>query len=148
MLEPRTNMSIISGMANMASPTTTSGMRASHARKRAAEKRGGGIRSHSLTYEPCGSLDMAMLMHDLRDMRDTLADIYDTDDYRASQQLAERLRSAGSDGVIYDSVRHEGGQCIAIFRPRRLRTCRATLHLTYLWDGERIARVYEKRELG
>jgi hypothetical protein len=48
--------------------------------------------------------------------------------------------------VAYDSVRREGGQCAALFRARRVRGCRATMHLAYVWDGERIASVYEKRE--
>ncbi|MGH7449040.1 MAG: RES family NAD+ phosphorylase [Longimicrobiales bacterium] len=105
------------------------------------------------TREPPMELDMRVLeaeldarLHDLRGLRDTLPEIYDRDDYSAAQRLAGRLRAEGSDGVVYDSVRHEGGHCIAIFRPRRVRSCRATLHLTYVWDGERIARVYEKRE--
>lgn len=107
------------------------------------------------TRQPPMQLDMRVLeaeldarLHDLRGWREALPDIYDPDDYTASQRLAARFRVEGSDGVIYDSVRHEGGQCVAIFRPRRIRSCRETIHLTYVWDGERIARVYEKRELG
>jgi len=107
------------------------------------------------TRQPPMDLDMRVLeaeldarLHDLRGMRELLPDIYDPDDYTASQRLAARFRTEGSDGVIYDSVRHDGGQCVAIFRPRRLRSCRETIHRTYVWDGERIARVYEKREIG
>ena len=39
------------------------------------------------------------------------------DSYRASQQLAQRLLDGGSAGVVYPSVRHAGGTCIACFRP-------------------------------
>lgn len=39
------------------------------------------------------------------------------DSYRASQQLAHRLLDQGSAGVVYPSVRHAGGTCIACFRP-------------------------------
>src|SRR5690606_28001873 len=77
------------------------------------------------TNEPPMELDMRVLeseidarVHDIRGMRETLAAVYDPNDYTASQQLASRLRAEGSDGLVYDSVRHEGGQCIAIFRPR------------------------------
>ena len=35
----------------------------------------------------------------------------------ASQQLAEDLLTAGSLGVVYPSVRHDGGTCVACFRP-------------------------------
>ncbi|HEX6308643.1 MAG TPA: RES family NAD+ phosphorylase [Longimicrobiales bacterium] len=106
------------------------------------------------TREPPMELDMRVLeaeidarLHDIRGMGERLSAIYDPDDYSAAQRFAARLRAEGSDGVIYDSVRHVGGQCVAIFRPRRLRGCRESLHLTYVWDGSRIARVYEKREL-
>jgi hypothetical protein len=99
-------------------------------------------------------LDMRVLeaeldgrLHDLRGLRLRLPAVYDTDDYGASQALARRIRSAGSDGVAYDSVRHDGGHCVAVFRPRRVRNCRATLHLTYVWDGAAIVSVYEKRPL-
>ena len=106
------------------------------------------------TREPAMELDMRVLeaeldgrLHDLRGRKETLPEIYDPDDYSVSQRLATKLRAAGSDGIAYDSVRHDGGQCVAIFRPRRIRTCRASLHLAYVWDGAAIVQVYEKREL-
>jgi hypothetical protein len=37
--------------------------------------------------------------------------------YKASQRLAGDLLNAGSAGVVYPSVRHFGGTCIACFRP-------------------------------
>jgi hypothetical protein len=37
--------------------------------------------------------------------------------YGASQALAATLLHAGSSGVVYPSVRHHGGTCIACFRP-------------------------------
>jgi RES domain-containing protein len=37
--------------------------------------------------------------------------------YLPSQALAATLLNAGSGGVIYPSVRHQGGTCIACFRP-------------------------------
>lgn len=39
------------------------------------------------------------------------------DDYHASQALAAQLLSEGSIGVVYPSVRHQGGACLACFRP-------------------------------
>lgn len=99
-------------------------------------------------------LDMRVLaaeldarLHDLRGMRAQLPAIHDPDDYGASQAFAREARRAGSDGIAYDSVRHEGGRCVAVFSPRRIRNCREVQHLTYVWDGERIAQVYEKRAL-
>ena len=37
--------------------------------------------------------------------------------YTASQALAGSLLAAGSIGIVYPSVRHSGGTCIACFRP-------------------------------
>ena len=37
--------------------------------------------------------------------------------YRASQRLGRQLLTKGSPGVVYPSVRHPGGTCIACFRP-------------------------------
>lgn len=37
--------------------------------------------------------------------------------YRASQALASSLLYSGSNGMVYPSVRHSGGTCIACFRP-------------------------------
>lgn len=83
-------------------------------------------------------------LHDVR--RGAPASIYDPDDYRASQAMGRKLRSAGSNGLIYNSVRDEGGICVAVFRPRLLSQCRQERHLTYQWDGQRIVSIYEKRE--
>jgi hypothetical protein len=41
----------------------------------------------------------------------------DTVSYKASQHLAMQLLEAGSAGIVYPSVRHKGGTCIACFRP-------------------------------
>jgi hypothetical protein len=106
------------------------------------------------TRQPAMELDMRLLeadldarLHDLRGMLDHLPAVYDPDDHSAGQSLARRLRVAGSDGVVYDSVRHPGGSCVAVFRPKRLRNCRATRHLTYVWNGAQIVQVYEKSPL-
>jgi hypothetical protein len=37
--------------------------------------------------------------------------------YGASQELANALLHAGSNGIVYPSVRHPSGTCIACFRP-------------------------------
>jgi RES domain len=91
--------------------------------------------------------DVAASFHDIRGKRDRMPDIYDPDSYVASQKLARSLRLAGSNGVVFDSVRHAGGQCLAIYRPRLIQNCRQGTHLRYVWDGERIAQVYALRVL-
>jgi hypothetical protein len=37
--------------------------------------------------------------------------------YATSQALANSLLYSGANGIVYSSVRHEGGTCIACFRP-------------------------------
>jgi hypothetical protein len=85
--------------------------------------------------------DLDGRLHDLRGLRSSLPAVYDAADYTASQAFARALRSAGSSGIAYESVRHEGGQCVAVFRPRLLRRARQAEHLLYRWNGERIADV-------
>lgn len=104
------------------------------------------------TREPAMALDMRVLelrldarLHDLRGRRAELPRIHAPDRYVASQQLGRRLRAARSWGIAFDSVRHVRGSCVAIFRPRAVSACRQAEHLGYLWDGERIAEVIEKR---
>jgi hypothetical protein len=87
----------------------------------------------------------AASFHDIRGKRDRMPEIYDPDSYVASQKLAGSLRLAGSNGIVFDSVRHAGGQCLAIYRPRLIQNCRQGTHLRYVWDGERISQVYALR---
>jgi hypothetical protein len=86
--------------------------------------------------------DVSATFHDIRGLRDEMPDIYDPVSYVASQNLARSLKKAGSNGVVYDSVRHTGGECLAVYRPRLVQNCRQGTHLRYVWDGERISRVY------
>ncbi len=88
--------------------------------------------------------DIVIELHDLRGLRVQHPDLYARDDYSAGQALARRLRGKGSNGIAYDSVRREGGECFAVFRPRCLSAVRQERHLTYMWDGKAVITVYEK----
>ena len=92
-------------------------------------------------------VDLAGDLHDLRGRKRTNPLVYLDEKYAVGQNLAGRLRDDRSDGIVYDSVRHEGGECAAVFLPRLLSNCRQERHLCYVWDGERIATVYEKSTL-
>lgn len=92
--------------------------------------------------------DLAGELHDIRGLKAELPGIYDPDDYQASHALARRLRSGGSAGIVYESVRRPGGECAAIFRPRLLSRPRPTRLLTLTWDGDRITDVTEVRANG
>ncbi len=108
----------------------------------------------SATKQPRRELDMRVLtvtvkspLHDLRGMRRVLPDVYRPDDYTSSQLLGGALRAGGATGLAYDSVRQDGGRCVAIFRPRALSHCGDRKHLRYIWDGSRISDVLEIRRM-
>jgi hypothetical protein len=48
---------------------------------------------------------------------------------------------------VYRSVRHAGGECIAAFKPQAVSIPIAASALAYVWDGQKIAKVYEKSEV-
>ncbi|MBV9435734.1 MAG: RES family NAD+ phosphorylase [Acidobacteria bacterium] len=56
---------------------------------------------------------------DFDDIRNdpTYADCLDRNSYDRSQAVAKDLLALGSAGIVYQSVRHSGGICIACFRP-------------------------------
>jgi hypothetical protein len=95
----------------------------------------------------CYLADVACDLHELRGRRAELPAVYDPQSYVASQKLGRLLRDAGSNGIAFDSVRRNGGECVAIFRPRLVQNVRQSVHLRYAWDGVSIANVYEMRAL-
>ncbi|MDB5670347.1 MAG: hypothetical protein JWO25_1306 [Alphaproteobacteria bacterium] len=84
-------------------------------------------------------------LHDIRPEWQTRPELYDPDDYSASQRLGRELRESGSWGIWYRSVRRPAGECFAVLRPPALSNCRQERHLAYVWDGKAIVSVYEKR---
>jgi RES domain-containing protein len=54
--------------------------------------------------------------HDIRGDPD-FVDCLDPKNYTTSQTLGLKLLTSGSAGIVYPSVRHEDGVCIACFRP-------------------------------
>ena len=108
----------------------------------------------SRTSEPAMDVDMRAIsatvdaeLHDLRHLGKRGASLLDPDDYAAPQALARRLRDAGSWGVQFPSVRHAGGVCVGMFRPKALRHARSGAHIALHWDGTRITHSFEKRAL-
>jgi hypothetical protein len=77
--------------------------------------------------------DFSTRFHDIRGA-DAPA-LYDPDDYSASQRFARQLLSTGSNGLVYRSVRHPGGECVACFRPRLVKDVRIGGHYEYRWEG-------------
>jgi len=70
------------------------------------------------------------------------------DDYGSSQALARELKMKGAYGLVYNSVRSPGDQCVAVFRPPAIRVPVVQgAHVTLKWDGKNISGWYEKSSL-
>lgn len=104
------------------------------------------------TREPPCEIDMRAYVGrplkpftDVRGSRHTL--LHHPDDYGPSQAFARVRREKGDWGLVYRSVRHPGGECIAAFKPQAVSIPIAGAALAYVWDGERITKVYQKSEV-
>jgi len=93
----------------------------------------------SVTYDDYLA-DFSASFHDLRRSR-SLRACLDLDSYVASQTLAETLLDAGSLGVVYPSVRFEGGTCVACFRPALVMNVRRAKRYRFTWAGSATPKV-------
>lgn len=73
--------------------------------------------------------------HDVRDDAPETAPFYDPGSWAASQELGLRLRTAGSNGIAYRSVRKPDGECIACYRPPLVINVRPAAHFEFIWSG-------------
>ncbi len=71
--------------------------------------------------------------HDIR-KDPNFKDCSDPNSYRASQQLARDLLEIGSAGIVYPSVRHQGGTCIVCFRPALVNNVRKGAEVSITFD--------------
>jgi len=107
------------------------------------------------TRAPAQDLDFEVLhapvkgarFYDLRDREREYKAVYSPVDYSSSQKLGAELREKGADGIAYDSVRREGGECVAVFRPRCVGACKSVKQIIFRWDGEAITAVLETQRL-
>ncbi len=119
-----------------------------------AETRHQRIEFLKATDEPAQELDMRVYrvdlnarLHDIRGQQAALSALYHPSSYALSQETARGLRDNGSDGIVYNSVRDLNGECAAVFQPLLLSNCSQERHLCYIWDGNSITTVYEKKML-
>lgn len=75
-----------------------------------------------------------------RDLDDVSAvpDVLHPDGYTASRAEGSGLRAAGSDGLVWDSVRMDEGRCIGIFWPDASTIPIKGRHYSYHWNGIRV----------
>ncbi|WP_235451214.1 RES family NAD+ phosphorylase [Gemmobacter sp. LW-1] len=100
----------------------------------------------SATAEPEGwTADFRALIgrvdRDLHDM-DAVPGARHVSDYGASQQAGASLRAAGSDGLVWTSVRHPEGACIGLFWPDLVPIPVQGSHYRYHWNGARVDYVH------
>ena len=80
--------------------------------------------------------------------RSKRAVIYDPNSYAASQVFArKRYVENDVDGIVFRSVRRAEGECVAVFRPTRVRSCRITRHLEYRFEDYRLRAVLVVNEV-
>jgi RES domain len=89
--------------------------------------------------------DFAAVFHDIRGRNPAFKPLYDPASYSASQKFAQQLLDGGSNGVVYHSVRHKGGECMACFRPRLVKNVRQGEHFEYRWHGTRVPSIRKLR---
>jgi hypothetical protein len=79
------------------------------------------------------------VMHDIRGGGFTHLLRPDAKHYGRSQAFARALRSAGSNGIVYPSVRHATGECLAAFWPNVVTIPSQERHVELKWDGSTIS---------
>ena len=105
------------------------------------------------TDEEPGEIDVRAYVGEiarpLHDVRTGFEQLHDPDvaHYPVAQAFGAQLKGQGSWGIVFRSVRDPGGQCIAALRPPAVTIPRQGAHLSYVWDGARISRVYEKTRI-
>jgi RES domain-containing protein len=80
------------------------------------------------------SLDARLL--DIRGLREQFPPLYLPDDYSESQRFGEACRLSGEIGIVWDSVRRAGGECVVVYRPRALLPVTQGQHFEYRWMGD------------
>jgi len=66
------------------------------------------------------------------------------EDHPKAQKFGFDMRTAGSWGLLYRSVRNPAGECIVALKPPTVSRPTQGAHLVYEWDGDKIIEVYER----
>ncbi len=100
------------------------------------------------TDEPALELTMRLYesavvkpLHDIREKKYEL--LHHPKRYVESQEFGRKLRDQQSWGIVYHSVRHSTGTCIACFRPPAISIPKQISHLKYIWNGSKITEVLD-----
>ncbi|GAA6169285.1 RES family NAD+ phosphorylase [Sessilibacter corallicola] len=106
----------------------------------------GRAKFYSATAEPACEITMRAYKCDVvQPLEDVRANevIHNPDDWSAAQRFGAQKREQGLWGLHYQSVRHRGGECIAVFKPNALQPpAIQTQHYRFVWNGEKITDVF------
>lgn len=110
-----------------------------------AESRHSRARFMATTSQPPQTLTMRCYCcevdADLVDVRQN-QEVHAPDSFVFSQALAQELRAQNEYGLLYQSVRHSTGQCVALFRPTALKPpAMQSAHFQFIWDGKEVSSV-------
>ena len=77
---------------------------------------------------------IALTMHDIRAER--FKHLIDSQDLTQAREFAKKLRSQHSNGLVYPSIHHSGGECIAAFRPKAVTPPIKGQTFRYVWSNK------------
>ncbi|WP_432695232.1 RES family NAD+ phosphorylase [Marinobacterium sp. YM272] len=94
----------------------------------------------SATQEPDTEVTLreyiSLIQLPLEDVRSgEYAHLHHPSDYAPSQRFALERRQSGAAGLLYNSVRYEQGQCVALFTPKATSIPAQGGHYRYVWSG-------------
>ena len=104
-------------------------------------------RFYAATQEPIGTtMELRALVAKIdarfHDIRGGYPQLHDADEYAPGQIFAAGLRGMGSNGVVYDSVRHAGGACLGAFVPNAIGLPISGPNLRFHWNGQHVDRYF------
>lgn len=76
-----------------------------------------------------------------------VAELLHPTDYRASQAFGSAAHASRGEGLVWPSVRHPGGTCAGILKPRLVRNARSAYYLGYRWNGRSVYDVFRMESL-
>jgi hypothetical protein len=106
---------------------------------RRLKKSAGGFPNRIQMRELIASLNCSLI--DVRGQRAERPELYHLDDYTTSQAFAAQHRwpknPPTANGIVFDSVRHEGGTNVCVFWPSRVSLpVLQGDHFEYVWDAD------------
>jgi hypothetical protein len=102
---------------------------AHHLRREAVAR---GLREERRTYRCYRSRLLGGDFLDIRGQQSARAELYASTDYGASQVFGEGVRAAGGSGIVYDSLRHQGGVNAVAYHPRKITAITQCAHYDVL----------------